>query len=155
MKEIEKKYQVIDKLVGLEAEKPRRHEFIDPITHRKEAYDFVYSKPTIVPEWIAIKCLSIPEGFSVFDDKGIELELREPDQEKGIVLKHNETVASYDELTLDALRVRAEQIQGYSTSIKGKDSLINFLMLRSKDSSIVESSEIQVELDDDIILDTI
>lgn len=95
-------------------------------------YEFPYNKKVAMPFRHAMKFLQVPT-FKVWDDEGKLLEAVRATSDgsgSGMTLKPHETIATYAELSLDALAARCKRLpNGASiTSKTPRSIMIDFLM---------------------------
>lgn len=96
---------------------------------------FNYNRATVVPEAIAVKLLKEP-AFVRVDEHGDAIEWRNPPKQpeelqagEQFQLAADETVAKYDEMTVEALKIRAMQMVGGETvKTAKKEDVIAFLI---------------------------
>lgn len=122
----EKLYRVVDS--SATAEHPiRNHEVM--VDGQVRQVDFRYGEPTVLPMNVAMKFRK--EGFKVSDFDGHEVKLNAvTDETVRIRIGDDEVVAKYDELSIDALQMRAVILPGGEKFLQGpiqKDAVIAFL----------------------------
>lgn len=96
--------------------KPRQHEFM--IAGRPRTLSFTYGVGVPLPVAVAVKLLKHPNFVRVGDD-GEEMTWKNPPRQpdeygagERLKLAEDQTIASYDELTAEALKIRAAQLPG-------------------------------------------
>lgn len=123
------KYLAVTDSSATEEVKEREHEIV--VGGEIIPVKFKHGEPTILPFEQGVKFMK--DGFTVREVDGKDLKLP-PVAADNVVqsLKPNECVATYDELTLNALKMRAAQRSGGEIYLdageEDKDNLINFML---------------------------
>ena len=100
-------------------------------------FTFAPGKPTDVPYDIAMNRLVANDTFEVRDQKGNLLEAMREEESSvpgsaPVVMKADETIARFEELTFEALKDRAEKHEGYEAGAHPKkDDLVAYLVAKA------------------------
>lgn len=138
-------YKVRDLLATDPAHCPRVHEVLDA-KGQIVKYSFKNADTYIkMPMNMATKFIG-NEGFQVLNERGHEMRAQriETDENRGVILAYDQTVARYEELTHDALLTRANIAGGTFKKNSSKDEMISYLIeasLQNKSASIADSGD--------------
>lgn len=130
---------------------PRTHEMI--VKGRKVLYTFQdYNTPVQVPLEVAVRLAGI-DGFRVTDAAGNPFKIAKRNNEP-VVLQPGEIIATYAELTYEALTNRTKMAGGIITGKPKAEELIAYLMSQGDKSpaakkEAADDSELDLEEDED------
>ena len=108
-----------------------------------------------VPLDVAVKFLVPNPGFMVTDSAGNQIRAERTLQPEtpgsaAVVLKADETIARFEDLTAEALRDRCEKIEGFEEAdIRLKDDLVAFLIAQAGASTSLAGDAPVAEDDDE------
>lgn len=123
---------------------PRQHELADPVTGHISRFKFIASEATKCPRWAAERFAAI-DGFDVVDAKG-KVFKSAASNAPGLLraIASNETIATFDELTQDALLQRclaADEKCGFNKAAK-KDAMVDWLTARA-DAPVAPTADVE------------
>jgi len=147
-------YKVYDKLATNGA---RTHELMDKLGNTRQ---FVFNSnetPVDVPMPFALRLIG-NDGFAVLNERGMEMYLdynEDSEENQGIRLALDQVVATFHELSLDALMNRAKALGKIFRKADGKDAIISFLMenknTQQQPPEMVDGGDIMLEEEDEFI----
>ena len=138
--------------------RPRTHEFLNSEGHPVPVTFSNAYTPARVEAEIAMTLVGIP-GFVVTDEHGSAITSHAVDDgnDGTVILAANQTIATYDELSRDALLTRALTLGGKFTRTANKEELVAFLVAEASlgepgGSTVLPDEEVELDESEETVI---